>query len=248
MTQVILDPGSPNIRPICSDILLFSKKSPTGPTERTPKPEYLIALATCLGVRWGSVDHDQVARSYQRWNADAGWTHFSVLTSNSNHGGWNKPRGGGNWNILSYFHRDPWGFMIQFDESYVSNWVEMFTNYKWLNIFCRGRSWRKGSITNEKFILPIWTMLAFPGVSFISYKSIRCAWAIARHVKRDLEHHSEKRSLVMFVMHSEPKWTSEPFCSCLEMILKHVSCIQELELQNRLIMAWLLFGIMSSRQ
>lgn len=141
-----------------------------------------------------------------------------------------------------------WGFMIQFDESYVSNWVEMFTNYKWLNIFCRGRSWRKGSITNEKFILPIWTMLAFPGVSFISYKSIRCAWAIARHVKRDLEHHSEKRSLVMFVMHSEPKWTSEPFCSCLEMILKHVSCIQELELQNRLIMAWLLFGIMSSRQ
>ena len=55
MTQVILDPGSPNIRPICSDILLFSKKSPTGPTERTPKPEYLIALATCLGVRWGLV-------------------------------------------------------------------------------------------------------------------------------------------------------------------------------------------------
>ena len=31
---------------------LFSKKSPTGPTERTPKPEYLIALATYLGVRW----------------------------------------------------------------------------------------------------------------------------------------------------------------------------------------------------
>ena len=29
-----------------------SKKSPTGPTERTPKPEYLIALATSLGVRW----------------------------------------------------------------------------------------------------------------------------------------------------------------------------------------------------
>ena len=29
-----------------------SKKSPTGPTERTPKPEYLIALATYLGVRW----------------------------------------------------------------------------------------------------------------------------------------------------------------------------------------------------
>ena len=29
-----------------------SKKSPTGPTERTPKPEYLIALAAYLGVRW----------------------------------------------------------------------------------------------------------------------------------------------------------------------------------------------------
>ena len=29
-----------------------SKKSPTGPTERTPKPEYVIALATYLGVRW----------------------------------------------------------------------------------------------------------------------------------------------------------------------------------------------------
>ncbi len=32
--------------------LLGSKKPPTGPTERTPKPEYLIALATYLGVRW----------------------------------------------------------------------------------------------------------------------------------------------------------------------------------------------------
>ena len=30
----------------------FSKKSPTGPSEWTPKPEYLIALATYLGVRW----------------------------------------------------------------------------------------------------------------------------------------------------------------------------------------------------
>ena len=29
-----------------------SKKSPTGPSERTPKPEYLIVLATYLGVRW----------------------------------------------------------------------------------------------------------------------------------------------------------------------------------------------------
>ena len=29
-----------------------SKKSPTGPTEWTPKPVYLIALATYLGVCW----------------------------------------------------------------------------------------------------------------------------------------------------------------------------------------------------
>ena len=29
--------------------LPVSKKSPTGPSERTPKPEYLIALATYLG-------------------------------------------------------------------------------------------------------------------------------------------------------------------------------------------------------
>ncbi len=32
--------------------MLMSKKSPTGPTERTPKPKYLIAFATYLGVRW----------------------------------------------------------------------------------------------------------------------------------------------------------------------------------------------------
>ena len=31
---------------------LYSKKSPTGPTERTPNPEYLTALAINLGVRW----------------------------------------------------------------------------------------------------------------------------------------------------------------------------------------------------
>ena len=30
----------------------LSKKSPTGRTERTPKPGYLIAPATYLGVRW----------------------------------------------------------------------------------------------------------------------------------------------------------------------------------------------------
>ena len=36
----------------CWWVDLFSKKSPTGPTERTPRPEYLIALATYLGVRW----------------------------------------------------------------------------------------------------------------------------------------------------------------------------------------------------
>ena len=29
-----------------------SKKSPTGPTEGTPAPENLVALATYLGVRW----------------------------------------------------------------------------------------------------------------------------------------------------------------------------------------------------
>ena len=29
-----------------------SKKSPTGPSEWTPKPEYLIALAPYLGVHW----------------------------------------------------------------------------------------------------------------------------------------------------------------------------------------------------
>ena len=28
------------------------KKSPTGPTERTPKPEYLKTLPIFLGVRW----------------------------------------------------------------------------------------------------------------------------------------------------------------------------------------------------
>jgi len=31
---------------------VVSKKSPTGPTDRTPKPGYLIALVTFLGVRW----------------------------------------------------------------------------------------------------------------------------------------------------------------------------------------------------
>ena len=35
----------------CSESL-DPKKSPRGPTERTPKPEYLIAVATYLGVRW----------------------------------------------------------------------------------------------------------------------------------------------------------------------------------------------------
>ncbi len=33
-------------------IIPWSKKSPTGPTERTPQPEHLIALAAYLGVRW----------------------------------------------------------------------------------------------------------------------------------------------------------------------------------------------------
>ena len=35
-----------------SKSMSVSKKSPTGPTDQTPKPEYLIALATYLGVRW----------------------------------------------------------------------------------------------------------------------------------------------------------------------------------------------------
>ena len=35
--------------------LQLSTKYPTGLTERTPKPEYLIAVATYLGVRWDSV-------------------------------------------------------------------------------------------------------------------------------------------------------------------------------------------------
>ena len=30
----------------------YTKKSPTGPTEPNPKPEYLITLATYLGVHW----------------------------------------------------------------------------------------------------------------------------------------------------------------------------------------------------
>ena len=33
-------------------LTISSKKSPTGPTERTPKPEYLVALPTYLGVCW----------------------------------------------------------------------------------------------------------------------------------------------------------------------------------------------------
>ena len=33
----------------------LSKKSPTGPTERTPKPGYLRTLATYLAIRWDSV-------------------------------------------------------------------------------------------------------------------------------------------------------------------------------------------------
>ena len=52
-------PGFPqhlSISFIYSILLSFmtveSKKSPTGPTERTPKPEYLIALVTSLGLRW----------------------------------------------------------------------------------------------------------------------------------------------------------------------------------------------------
>ena len=42
----------PFFRAVMLNFRLLSKKSPTGPTERTPKPEYLLALATYLGVRW----------------------------------------------------------------------------------------------------------------------------------------------------------------------------------------------------
>ena len=35
-----------------ADCFTLSKKSPTGPSEWTPKPEYLIALAPYLGVHW----------------------------------------------------------------------------------------------------------------------------------------------------------------------------------------------------
>ena len=38
--------ASRHIPMIRQKMSLESKKSPTGPTERTPKPEYLIALAT----------------------------------------------------------------------------------------------------------------------------------------------------------------------------------------------------------
>ena len=34
------------------EMIFLCKKSPAGPTEWTPKPEYLIALAPYLGVRW----------------------------------------------------------------------------------------------------------------------------------------------------------------------------------------------------
>ena len=43
----ILGPKEKNLKPY-----IISKKSPTGPTVWTPKPKYLIAPATYLGVRW----------------------------------------------------------------------------------------------------------------------------------------------------------------------------------------------------
>ena len=36
----------------CNTLLYYSKKSPIGPTEQTPNPENLMALAIYLGVRW----------------------------------------------------------------------------------------------------------------------------------------------------------------------------------------------------
>ena len=41
-----------NIKALFGEDSHFSKKSPTGSTERTPQLEYLIALATYWGVRW----------------------------------------------------------------------------------------------------------------------------------------------------------------------------------------------------
>ena len=39
-----------HVQQLKANVLYVSKKYPTGPTERPPKPEYL-ALATYLGVR-----------------------------------------------------------------------------------------------------------------------------------------------------------------------------------------------------
>ena len=59
-----------------------SKKSPTRPAERTPQPEYLIALATYLGVRWDSVPFNfswtestgpQMPSSWHYWDPTPSW-------------------------------------------------------------------------------------------------------------------------------------------------------------------------------
>ena len=81
--------------PLCMGVIngisqsLVSKKSPTGPTERTPKPEHpLLALATYLGVRWQGHIHffDGL---FGKW----------LLVSNEKHGGEETP-------TLSFFR---WG-------------------------------------------------------------------------------------------------------------------------------------------
>ena len=55
------------MEPIKTHPFNFSKKSPTGPTERTPKPEYLIALATYLGVRWQGPIQFWIEIRFQSW-------------------------------------------------------------------------------------------------------------------------------------------------------------------------------------
>ena len=49
--RAAMDLGQP-LRQSAKGTSRHSKKSPTGPTEWTPKLEYLIALVPYLGVRW----------------------------------------------------------------------------------------------------------------------------------------------------------------------------------------------------
>ena len=73
--------------------ITFSKKSPTGPAERTPKPEYVILLGTYLGVRsfWVSLFvffEPGKIRSTARWfsRRDPTWPiPYLEVTNNHNH-------------------------------------------------------------------------------------------------------------------------------------------------------------------